>query len=241
MKSVLVIRHVSYEDLDGFDIEFRNAGYKVAYHDAWYDKDPIDALEPDILVVLGAPCGVYETENFPFIQEELKAVAERVEAGKPVLGICFGAQLLAQALGSTVYVGDSFEFGWSPLTLTQAGRHSPINHYATQNREVFHCHGDTFKLPEGATLLASTPSYKVQAFSYGPHLAMQFHGEVTERGLRRWFIGHIGRIHSMCGLPHLVKETARVSPTLEALHRSVLQDWLAQHENPEIQQFVETA
>ncbi len=228
MKTVLALRHVAYEDLDGFESAFEDAGYKVTYRDALYDKEPFDALAPDILVVLGSPTAVYEHNWFSFIEEELAAVKARIAANRPVLGLCFGAQLIAKALGEKIYAGPSFEFGWSDLKLTEDGRNSPVKHFAEGDRKVFHCHGDTFNLPRGATLLASTELFQNQAFRYGPHLALQFHGEVTERGLRRWFIGNLIRIKKTMGVPALQAATEEVGPSLTNLHSQVLTDWLSE-------------
>ena len=229
MPSVLALRHIAYEDLDGFAPAFRKRGFKIAYRDAWFDDRPFDPLEPDVLVVLGAPVGLYEADDYPFIEQELDAVRARIEHQRPVLGVCFGAQMLAAALGARVYKGSSFEFGWGPLSLTEAGRVSPVAHYDGLQRAAFHCHGDTFDLPRGATLLASTARYTNQAFSMGPHLAMQFHGEVTERGLRRWYIGHAGRIRTTLGLNELRRQTEREAPKLEKSLNRVICAWLDSH------------
>lgn len=229
MPSVLALRHVAYEDLDGFAPAFRKRGFKISYRDAWFDDRPFDPLEPDVLAVLGAPIGLYEGQDYPFIEQELQAVRARVENQRPVLGICFGAQMLAAALGSRVYKGPSFEFGWGPLALTEAGRGSPVANYDGLQRAAFHCHGDTFDLPRGATLLASTSRYANQAFSIGPHLAMQFHGEVTERGLRRWYIGHAGRIRASLGQQELRRQTEREAPKIESALSQVIFSWLDSH------------
>ena len=90
MKTVLALRHVAYEDLDGFEAAFEEAGFEIIYRDALFDEGPIDALSPDIMVVLGSPTAVYESGWFSFIEEELSAIKARIEANKPVLGLCFG-------------------------------------------------------------------------------------------------------------------------------------------------------
>ncbi len=226
MPTVLAFRHLAYEDLDGFAPAFRERGFKITYRDAWFDEQPFDPLEPDVLAVLGAPVGIYEASDYPFITAEIEAVRARIAANRPVLGVCFGAQMIAAALGARVYKGPAFEFGWAPLTFTAAGSASPIAHYDGLQRAVFHCHGDTFDLPAGATLLASTSRYQNQAFSYGPHLAMQFHGEVTERGLRRWYIGQTARIRATIGQQELQRQTEREAPKLEGALRRVICDWL---------------
>lgn len=232
MPTVLAFRHVAFEDLDGFAPAFARRGYDITYRDAWYDDGPFDALAPDILVVLGAPVGIYEAADYPFIAEELSAVRQRIANGRPVLGVCFGAQMIAAACGARVYRGDEFEFGWAPLKPTEAGARSPIAGYCSGLRSVFHCHGDTFDLPEGATLLASSMLYANQAFSIGPHLALQFHGEVTERGLRRWYVGQTARIRATLGLAELRRQTESEAPRTEAILDATIGRWLETHRAP---------
>ncbi len=195
MKTVLAIRHVAFEDLDHFAPLLTERGYAIRYCEAGYDD--LTALDPssdDLLVVLGGPIGVYEDEAYPFIHDELRLLRARLQAGRPTLGICLGCQMIAQALGARVYPGGRKEIGWKPLILTEAGRQSPLAAFADL-APVLHWHGDTFDLPEGATLLASSDLYPHQAFSWGScALALQFHIETTARGLERWFIGHAGEI-----------------------------------------------
>lgn len=230
MANVLAIRHVAYEDLDGFESGFLRRGYDISYRDAWFD-DPIEHYDADILVVLGAPIGVYETDDYPFIRSELEIIEERLKADLPILGVCFGAQLLAQVLGSEVRKTDDFEFGWKPVHLTEAGRNSPISPYGENCVNVFHCHGDTFDLPAGAELLASSDMFSTQAFSYGPHLALQFHGEVTARGLKRWYIGHSARVKAMMSVHKLVTDTNLCAPKVEPFLGDVIESWLSEHES----------
>ncbi len=201
MKTVLAIRHVAFEDLDHFAPLLTERGYAIRYCEAGYDD--LTALDPssdDLLVVLGGPIGVYEDEAYPFIHDELRLLRARLQAGRPTLGICLGCQMIAQALGARVYPGGRKEIGWKPLILTEAGRQSPLAAFADL-APVLHWHGDTFDLPEGATLLASSDLYPHQAFSWGScALALQFHIETTARGLERWFIGHAGEIAQTAGL-----------------------------------------
>src|SRR5271170_2275741 len=126
-KKCLAVRHVAFEDLGLLGPLVAARGYGVRYHDA--GVQPIDAatlLAPDLLIVLGGPIGVYERDAYPFIAEEIAAIAARLEADKPILGICLGAQMMAAALGAKVAPGPAKEIGWASLPLTPAGRASVL-------------------------------------------------------------------------------------------------------------------
>ncbi len=141
----------------------------------------LDPLAPDLLVVLGGPVGVYQTEAYPFLADELRLLETRLKASRPTLGLCLGSQLIAAAMGAKVAPAGHSEVGFSKLTLNDAGQASPLRHL--EGVEVLHWHGDTFALPEGATLLASTELCRHQAFALGPNiLALQFHPEPDAAG-----------------------------------------------------------
>ena len=149
----------------------------------FYENAVLPQLEDfDVLLVMGGPMGVYEEEKYPWLAEEKRLIKKAIEAGKVVLGICLGAQLIASALGAKVYPGKQREIGWWPLQLTEQGEHI-LGIPAGQ--VVFHWHGDTFDLPVGATLLASSAKTPHQGFMVGDKvLALQFHMEVNEESLK---------------------------------------------------------
>ena len=231
MKTVFALRHVAFEDLGSFGPVLAERGYAIRYAEAGYDDlVVVDPLADDLLVVLGGPIGVYEDEAYPFIRDELTMLRARLDAGRAVLGICLGCQMLAQALGGKVYPGGCKEIGWGPLTLTTAGRDSPLAALA-DGTPVLHWHGDTFELPTGATLLASTDVYPHQAFAWGPRaLGLQFHLETTAPGLERWFIGHAGEIAHTPSLsvPALRAATTQHAAAAEERGRQCLTAWLDQ-------------
>lgn len=232
MRSATAIRHVAFEDLGSFGPLLERRGYRIGYREAGIDDiAAIDPAGPDLLIVLGGPIGVYDDPDYPFLRDEIRLLERRLAAGKPTLGICLGAQLMARALGARVYPGGRKEIGWSPLALTAAGRDSCLAALAPEKTRVLHWHGDTFDLPEGATLLASTPLFPHQAFSAGPRaLALQFHAEVTAPGLERWLIGHAGEIAATPGVSvrSLRGDTAAQAPALERQGEAMLDLWLDQ-------------
>jgi GMP synthase (glutamine-hydrolysing) len=227
---VLAIRHVQFEHLGTFEDALARRGYHVRYAEAGADDlATIDPLSPRLLVVLGGPIGAYEEALYPFLLDELRLVERRLAAGRPILGICLGCQLIARALGARVYPGSAKEIGWSPLTLTESGGASPLAHLAGCDYRVLHWHGDTFDLPAGVELLASTTATAHQAFRRGADtLALQFHIEIDPGQIERWLVGHACEIAGVPGLDArtLRADTARFGPPLAACAGRMLDDWL---------------
>jgi len=217
--SALAIRHVAFEDLGSLGRVLRARGFKIGYRDAGlHGLGALDALKPDLLVVLGGPIGAYEENIYPFLRDELRLIERRLAAKRPVLGICLGAQLMARALGARVYPGPRKEIGWAPLCLTAEGARGPLKHLAPDKTRVLHWHGDTFDLPQGAVPLASTEICANQAFGLGKHaLALQFHAEAVGKNIERWLIGHACEIAAAPGVTpeSLRNQTARFAPALE--------------------------
>ncbi|MCW0209458.1 MAG: glutamine amidotransferase [Achromobacter sp.] len=186
----LAVRHVPFEDLGILAPALAERGYTVQYLDAGVDAIDAAALaDADLAVILGGPVGVYETDRYPFLKAELRAIGERLRRDRPTLGICLGAQLMAAALGAEVAPAGRAEIGYAPLTLTADGQASPLR--AVQSVPVLHWHGDQFGIPAGARRLAETPGFPNQAFSLGPRiLGLQFHLEADASRIEQWLIGH---------------------------------------------------
>jgi GMP synthase (glutamine-hydrolysing) len=229
MKTAAVIRHVPFEDLGAFASALQEAGYAIRYHEAGTgDLRSADLLQCEILFVLGGPIGAYEEDKYPFLCQELSVIESRLASGRPILGICLGAQLMARALGSRVYPGPAKEIGWAPIALSEAGRRSPVRHL--ESGPVLHWHGDTFDLPSGAELLVSTDVCRTQAFAYGKSgLAFQFHPEAEAKNLELWFIGHAVEISGVPGLSvnTLRADTARFAPAARERGLRCFSEWLA--------------
>jgi GMP synthase (glutamine-hydrolysing) len=229
MLSAIAVRHVAFEDLGSLAAVLARRGFAPAYRDAGIDDlGATDLVDCDLLVVLGGPIGAYEDEPYGFLHDELRAIEKRLRAGRPVLGICLGSQLMARALGARVYPGTGKEIGWAPVSLTEAGRRSCLAPLG-DGMPVLHWHGDTFDLPAGAVHLAATDRYRHQAFAWQRHgLALQFHIEIAAPGLERWYIGHACEIGATPGLsvPVLRAEAERWAPALAPIAARCVEAWL---------------
>ncbi len=228
-KTAVAIRHLAFEDLGAFEPVLVREGFDVRYRDIGLDGlARLDPLAPDLLVVLGGPISVYEEDRYPFLVEEIALLRARLAAGRPTLGICLGAQLIACALGAAVYPGPQKEIGFAPIALTEAGRASCLA--AFEDAPVLHWHGDTFDLPAGAELLASTDVCRNQAFAIGrTTLAVQFHPEAGGPGFERWLIGHTLELaHAGIDVPALRAENKRLGEGLRRRAEECLARWLQQ-------------
>ncbi|MBD9472088.1 MULTISPECIES: glutamine amidotransferase [Achromobacter] len=227
--SALAIRHVPFEDLGILAPVLADRGYSVRYLEAGVDAiDSATVANADLVVILGGPIGVYETGRYPFLEPELRAIAQRLRQDKPTLGICLGAQLMAAALGADVVSTGRAEIGYAPLTLTQQGQDSVLS--AVESVPVLHWHGDQFAIPEGAARLAETPGFPNQAFALGPRiLGLQFHLEADSAQIERWLIGHACELSLRQIDPAVIREDARrYGPQLEHVARQAIEQWLDQ-------------
>jgi GMP synthase (glutamine-hydrolysing) len=228
MTETLALRHVPFEDLGLLAPLLQRRGHALRYLDVpTADLEGMDPAAPDLLVVLGGPISAYDEDIYPYLAAERALIARRIEAGRPVLGICLGGQLIARALGARVYPNGVKEIGWAPLELTQAGRASCLRHLA--DTPVLHWHGDTFELPAGAERLAATPACENQAFKWGEAvLALQFHAEAAGRALEAWFVGHAADIGATPGVnvPQLRTDTAAWTPRLAERAPLCFGEWL---------------
>lgn len=173
-----ILQHVAWEGpgLVATEAEARGLHTDIRRLDLGASIPRPDEVEG--LVVMGGPMGAYETGEQPFLARECSLITELVLRNRPVLGVCLGAQLLARALGARVFPGHGPEIGCGFVQLTAEGSRDPLLGPAGPAIPVFHWHGDTFDLPEGATLLASSVDYPHQAFRFGKcAYGLQFHVE----------------------------------------------------------------
>jgi GMP synthase (glutamine-hydrolysing) len=142
-----------------------------------------------MLLVMGGEMNVYQEDKYPWLIEETQAIREAVEAGKAVLGVCLGGQLLAKALGAQVHLGVATEIGLTPITLTEAGEADPLFE-GLSKMEAVEWHDDTFDIPTGAVALARSEGCAHQAFRFGEQAyGLQFHPEVSPVMLAKWIKG----------------------------------------------------
>jgi GMP synthase (glutamine-hydrolysing) len=225
----LVVHHVAHEGLAAFAGPLGERGYAVEHV---FAGDPafaaIDFLEPDLLVLLGGPMGVYEREANPWIEGELARIAMRIMAGGATLGVCLGAQLIAAALGAEVKPGPVREVGFAPVSLTEAGRTSPLA--ALAGVPILHWHGDVFRVPAGGVLLAQTDAAP-QAFALGDAvLALQCHPEMgmADDGIDVWLAEDADYVIGAGTTEAVIRaDRAALGDAAARAGQAMLRDWLA--------------
>lgn len=220
MARALVIRHVSHEGLGIMKrpIERDSA---VEYIDIFRGASVPSSIDGyDGLVVLGGPMGVYEDDRYPFIKPELKLIEDALKKRIPLLGICLGSQLLAKAAGSRVYKGNAKEIGWHDVTLTEDADNDWLFLGFPDRFRAFHWHGDTFEVPQGALMLASSALFPNQVIKVGPAAyGIQFHLEVTEQMIREWIAVNDEELASLKGVVDPKAVIEETPSRIEALNR----------------------
>ena len=184
---LVVVQHLFCESPGAYDIELDRRGvYREVVEIDTGDKLP-DWNEFDGIIAMGGPMSVNDEAEHPWLVDEKRWVAEAVRAGKPFFGACLGVQLLASALGAPVYPLAQAEVGLLPVIRTQEGVVDAVIGGLAEPLVTLQWHGDTFDLPEGGVLLASSPAAPNQAFRYGDAAyGIQFHLEVTPEMAEQW-------------------------------------------------------
>jgi GMP synthase-like glutamine amidotransferase len=186
------LQHVPFEGPAAIADWARQRGHAIGISRLYEAAEPPSQDGFDWLVVMGGPMGIHDEAEHPWLKREKAFLRESIDAGKTVVGVCLGAQLLAGVLGARVHRGPQKEIGWFPVELTDAACESGLLDGLPERFEVFHWHGDTFDLPTGALHLASSEACVNQAFLYdGRVLGLQFHVESTPASVRD-IIRHCG-------------------------------------------------
>lgn len=188
MPRILVFQHVAAEPLGTLDPLIRHRGHRIRFVNFYRHPDAVPSIDRYRgLIVLGGPMNVDEQHRHPHLKTELTVIEQALAQGKPVLGICLGAQLLAHALGAPVRRHRQAEIGWYDLHATEHGRADPVLSPLGASTPVFQWHGRTFELPHGARHLARTEACEHQAFRWGESAyGFQFHLEMDQPLIERW-------------------------------------------------------
>jgi GMP synthase-like glutamine amidotransferase len=183
---VLAFRHVPFEGLGLIEPALESRGISFDYCDLYRPETPApDVLSYDGLIFMGGPMSV--NDDLPFILDEMRLIERAAARGVPILGVCLGSQMIARALGGRVFRNAEKEIGWFEIELTDAGIADPVLASMAPRELVFHWHGETFDLPAGAELLASSERTLNQAYRLGRTLyGLQFHLEVTPAMIVNW-------------------------------------------------------
>jgi GMP synthase-like glutamine amidotransferase len=182
-----VLQHVPFEGLGSIESWLAARGAKIHYT-RFFDSPLLpDIADLDLIIALGGPMSVNDEADLPWLKEEKRFISGAIISGKPLLGICLGAQLIASALGARVYPGRHKEIGWFDIERTS---NNPDLFQFPKTVTVFHWHGETFDLPPGASRLARSAGCENQAFQIGPRvMGLQFHLETTPESAES-IVGH---------------------------------------------------
>ena len=176
------LQHVPFEPPGNMEEWIHSIGGQLGFT-RLYLQEPLPSLRDlDAIIIMGGPMSVQDEDRFPWLQAEKEFLKQAIGEGKKILGICLGAQLIAAALGSRVYPNREKEIGFMPVRFIAPPGQLPGLDFLPEEATVVHWHGDTFDLPAGAQLLASSGACLNQAYIINKQiLALQFHPEVTPR------------------------------------------------------------
>jgi GMP synthase-like glutamine amidotransferase len=205
------LQHVPFEALGSMESYLRSRGHRLTSTHLYLGQPLPDPEAFDWLIVMGGPMGVHDTSLFPWLNAEKEFLAQAMQHGKTVLGICLGAQLIADVLGARVSKNKYREIGWFPIIPAAQAADTLLAETLPRPFEAFHWHGDTFELPAGATLLASSEACRNQGFIADNHIvALQFHLETTMEAARM-LLDHCR--NELDGSPFVQKEAELLAGT----------------------------
>lgn len=172
------LQHVPFEGLGSIEPWLELNGFDITHTRFFESTDLPDTATIDLLVVMGGPMSVNDEDQFPWLVPEKQFIRKAIDSGKPVLGICLGAQMIASAMGASVFANPVKEIGWFPIRGVESVGGDLFSFPSSET--VFHWHGETFDLPPGAIRLAMSQACENQAFQLGKSvIGLQFHLETT--------------------------------------------------------------
>lgn len=179
------LQHIPFEGLGSIAEWATSKGYILTSTQFYKNSDLPQPRDIDWLIIMGGPMGVYDEDKYEWLAAEKQFIKKVIDAGKTVIGVCLGSQLLAEVLGAKVYPNQYKEIGWYPIELNVEALENKLFKDFDHELTVFHWHGDTFDIPANAVGLASSEACKNQAFLYNEKvLGLQFHFEMTEGSLK---------------------------------------------------------
>lgn len=174
------IQHVEFEDPAGMLDYFKNKKFQVNSTKLFLGEKLPLLKDFDFLVIMGGPMGVSDEEKYTWLKDEKKFIKDAINSGKKMIGICLGAQLIAEVMGATVSKNRYREIGWFPVKKSPLLQESFFDSVLPSEFNAFHWHGDTFAIPEGAIPIGSSEACENQGFIYDERVAaLQFHLETT--------------------------------------------------------------
>ena len=219
-RKILSIQNISCETLGTLEEFLESDGYVLDKILAPEDPIPESAIEFSAIILLGGPMSVYD--GIPYLRKEQLLIKDAFQRNIPVLGVCLGSQLIAGALGGTVYRGVKKEIGWYDVKITDKGLDNLFKGFKQKELRVFQWHGDTYRLPQDAVVLAYSDLYP-QAFKIGSAYGLQFHLEVTTDMIKLWTEEYREEIKRE-GI-ELEKIIARKSDEIEELNKKCSLIW----------------
>lgn len=222
MARLLVFQHVAHEILGTLDPLLKKSAFRIKYVNFGRDNYSIPEVSGyDGLIVLGGPMNVDQVKDYPYLKEEIAAIERALVSDMPVLGICLGSQLVAKALGAKVRRNPVKEIGWYDVVPTDKGTEDPLISNFDKTEKIFQWHGDTFELPGGSELLATSEFCTNQAYRYGEKVyGFQFHLEVDSKMIERWLTipGNVAEIKELNGQIDPERIKAETPEYIDNLH-----------------------
>ena len=229
---ILVLQHITCEPPGAYEEILLEQGARI--HRVELDEGNAipDWRNFDGIIAMGGPMSVNDDIILPWLKEEKGVIAEAVRAGIPYWGVCLGGQLLAASLGGKVYRGPQSEVGLLPVYLTEEAMGDHVFRGVPRELLTLQWHNDTFELPSGGMLLASSPLYPAQAFRWGGcAYGLQFHLEISAEMAREWatvpaYSSDLERVLGPGSLPRLIEQLDQSAEMLNTQGRKMFRRWL---------------